>query len=79
MLSLGPGSSPTRPGFNRTPPLANPIGGPVFIAGAERGDTVVVTIDEITVDDYSWVAVGPKRGPLGESTRWPECSSDYSR
>jgi amidase len=67
-----------RPGFDRTPPTANPIGGPVFLEGAERGDTVVVTLEEIVVDDYSWVAIGPRRGPLGESTRWPELSADYT-
>ena len=67
-----------RPGFDRSPPLANPIGGPVWLEGAERGDTLVVTIDEILVDDYSWIAIGPRRGPLGESTRWPELSSDYT-
>lgn len=67
-----------RPGFDRSPPLANPIGGPVWLEGAARGDTLVVTIEEIVVDDYSWTAVGPKRGPLGESTRWPELSSDYT-
>src|SRR5437868_708733 len=67
-----------RPGFNRTPPLANPIGGPVWLQGAEPGDTLVVTIEEILVDDYSWVAIGPRRGPLGESTRWPELSGDYT-
>jgi acetamidase/formamidase len=33
-----------RPGFDRVPPLANPIGGPVWLEGAERGDTLVVTI-----------------------------------
>ena len=27
-----------RPGFDRMPPLANPIAGPVFVEGAERGD-----------------------------------------
>ena len=67
-----------RPGFDRSPALANPIGGPVYVAGAERGDTLVVSIEEITVDDYSWTAVGPRRGPLGESTRWPELSSEYT-
>jgi acetamidase/formamidase len=67
-----------RPGFDRTPPLANPIGGPIFVAGAERGDVLAITIEQIVVDDYSWVAVGPRRGPLGESTRWPELSSDYT-
>jgi acetamidase/formamidase len=67
-----------RPGFDRFPPLVNPIGGPVWLEGAERGDTLVVTVEEILVDDYSWIAVGPRRGPLGESTRWPELSSDYT-
>jgi acetamidase/formamidase len=67
-----------RPGFDRSPPQANPIGGPVYLTGAERGDTLVVTIEDIVVDEYSWIAIGPKRGPLGESTRWPELSADYT-
>jgi amidase len=67
-----------RPGFDRVPPHANPIGGPVYVEGAERGDTLVVSIEDILVDDYSWCAVGPRRGPLGESTRWPELSGDYT-
>ncbi len=37
-----------------------------------------VVIEEIVVDDYSWIAIGPRRGPLGESTRWPELSADYT-
>jgi acetamidase/formamidase len=67
-----------RPGFDRSPPLANPIAGPIFVEGAERGDTLVVHIEEILVGETSWIAVGPRRGPLGESTRWPELSSDYT-
>src|SRR5262249_54782928 len=67
-----------RPGFDRIPPLANPIAGPVFVEGAARGDTLVVTIEEIEVADYSWIAIGPRRGPLGESTRWPELSGEYT-
>ena len=67
-----------RPGFDRIPPLANPIGGPVYLEGAQRGDVLVVSIEDIVVDSYSWIAVGPRRGPLGDSTRWPELSSDYT-
>src|SRR6266446_6746451 len=67
-----------RPGFNRDPPLVNPIAGPIFVEGAERGDALVLTIEDILVRDYSWIAIGPKRGPLGESTRWPELSGDYT-
>jgi acetamidase/formamidase len=67
-----------RPGFDRSPPLANPIGGPVYVDGADRGDVLAVRLDDILVDDYSWVAIGPRRGPLGESTRWPELSAEYT-
>ncbi len=67
-----------RPGFDRTPPMANPIAGPVFVEGVERGDVLVVELESITVADYSWTAIGPRRGPLGESTRWPELSTDYT-
>ena len=67
-----------RPGFDRVPPQANPIAGPIWVEGARRGDTLVVVVEEIVVDDYSWIAIGPRRGPLGESTRWPELSSDYT-
>src|SRR6516162_5556698 len=67
-----------RPGFDRSPPQANPIAGPVYLEGAERGDTLVVTLEDITVADYSWIAVGPRRGPLGESSRWPELSGEYT-
>jgi amidase len=67
-----------RPGFDRHPPLANPIGGPVYLEGADQGDTLIVTIEEIVVGDYSWIAVGPRRGPLGESARWPELSGEYT-
>lgn len=67
-----------RPGFDRMPPMANPIAGPVFVEGVERGDVLVACIDEIEVAEYSWCAIGPKRGPLGQSTRWPELSGEYT-
>lgn len=67
-----------RPGFDHHPRLSNPVAGPIFLEGADPGDTLVVDIQEILVADYSWTAIGPHRGPLGESTRWPELSSKYS-
>jgi amidase len=67
-----------RPGFDSSPAMVNPIGGPVFVEEAKRGDALAVTIEDIVVGDYSWVAIGPRRGPLGESTRWPELSGDYT-
>src|SRR5215475_10768202 len=35
-----------RPGFDRVPPLANPIGGPIYVEGAKKGDVLVVSIEE---------------------------------
>ncbi|VTS01942.1 acetamidase/formamidase family protein [Tuwongella immobilis] len=67
-----------RPGFDRNPPLVNPIGGPVYVRGANRGDTLVAVIESITVEGYSWIAVGPRRGPLGDSAKYPELSQQYT-
>ena len=67
-----------RPGFDRYPPMANPIGGPVFVETVNRGDVLVIVIEDILVGNQSWTAVGPKRGPFGESSRWPELSSEHT-
>jgi amidase len=67
-----------RPGFDRSPPQANPIAGPIFVDGVDRGDTLIVILEDIVVADQSWIAIGPRRGPLGESTRYPELSNDYT-
>src|SRR5204862_5864407 len=45
-----------RPGFHRTPPLANPIAGPIDIDGVDKGDVLIVVLEEIVVDDCSWIA-----------------------
>src|SRR5262249_162105 len=66
-----------RPGFDKVPPLANPIAGPIFLEGAERGNVLVVSLEAITVDSYSWIAIGPRRGPAGDLTRWPDLSGAY--
>jgi hypothetical protein len=44
----------------------------------EREDTLVIKVEDILVDDYSWTAIVPGRGPPGEWTRWSELSSDYT-
>ena len=66
-----------RPGYECTPPLFNPVAGPIWLQDADPGDTLVVVIEDILVDETSWIAIGPDRGPLGASTRWPELSSVY--
>src|SRR3954447_23007986 len=36
-----------RPGFARSPPLVNPIAGPVYVEGADRGDSLAITLESI--------------------------------
>src|SRR3954470_10483161 len=67
-----------RPGFDRSPPPANPIAGPIFVTCAQRGDVLAITIDDLQAGDFSLIASGPRRGRLGESPRWPELSGDYT-
>ena len=52
------------------PPKGNPIGGPVYVEGAERGDLLEVTIERITVDDQGFTNFRPGAGPLGDSYTW---------
>jgi acetamidase/formamidase len=63
-----------RPGFDCTPPQANPIAGPVCFEGARRDDTLIVEIDSIEVGKTSWSAVGP----LGRVSRYPSISGEYT-
>ena len=58
---------PTR---NFDPPKGNPIGGPVYVEGAERGDLLAVTIEKIVVDDQGFTNFRPGVGPLGDSYKW---------
>ncbi len=44
----------------------NPVTGPIAIAGAEPGDTLIVDILDIAVDDWGWTANIPGFGLLTE-------------
>ena len=65
---------PTRKFF---PPKGNPMGGPVYIEGAERGDVLEVTIESIEVDDQGFTAFRPRQGPLGDSFDWQELRGPF--
>ena len=58
---------PTRKFF---PPKSNPIGGPIYVEGANRGDLLEVTIEQIVVDAQGFTNMRPGAGPLGDSRRW---------
>ncbi len=52
------------------PPKSNPIGGPVFIEGVEKGDLLEVTIERIVVDSQGFTNFRPGVGPLSDSSNW---------
>ena len=60
------------------PPLANPIAGPICVEGAERGDVLVVAIEEIVVDDYSWIAIGRGAGRWASRRAGRSFRADYT-
>ena len=44
----------------------NPISGPVFVKGANRGDVLAVEILELDADDWGWTAIIPGFGLLAD-------------
>ncbi len=62
---------PYSPRRLHTPPLGNPMGGPVHVEGAEPGDLLEVTIERIEVDSQGFTNWGPGRTPIGNDHRWP--------
>jgi amidase len=55
-----------------TPTKSNPVTGPVYVQGAEPGDTVVVEIEKIDLDAQCVTYWRPGHEPLGSSTKWRE-------
>ena len=49
----------------------NPITGPIYVEGAEPGDTLVVEIVDVTVEDQGHIALVPNVGVLRNHTRTP--------
>ena len=67
------------PSAKSEPGKGNPVGGPVFVKGAEPGDLLEVTIEKIIVEEQGWTHPGPKGGPLGDSYEWPALHEPYVR
>ncbi|WP_052327274.1 acetamidase/formamidase family protein [Nosocomiicoccus massiliensis] len=44
----------------------NPATGPIFVNGAEKGDTLKVTIEKINIDTQGVLLTGPEIGMLGD-------------
>jgi acetamidase/formamidase len=65
---------PTR---NSEPAKSNPIGGPVFVEGAEKGDLLEITIEQIVVDSQGFTNMRPEVGPLSDSLKWKSLRGPY--
>ena len=70
---------PKMPNARATPGKGNPVGGPVFVEGAEAGDLLEVSIEKIIVEEQGWTNPGPRGGPLGGSYDWPGLHEPYVR
>jgi acetamidase/formamidase len=60
-----------------TPPLFNPVVGPIYVEGCEPGDVLAVHIDWIDPWRYGFSGILPGIGPLTDSLRWRECAEPY--
>ncbi|MBI4603865.1 MAG: acetamidase/formamidase family protein [Planctomycetes bacterium] len=67
-----------RPELLHSPPLVNPVAGPIFVEDARPGDLLAVKVEGIEVppDGFTWLR--PGLGPLGDSKRWLGGTGPYT-
>ncbi|MHB1346793.1 MAG: acetamidase/formamidase family protein [Candidatus Humimicrobiaceae bacterium] len=66
--------------FSKAVPVKNnPLTGPVFIKGAQKGDLIEVTIEKIVPNDYGISNIIPDSGLLQNSLKWPELSVPFTQ
>ena len=59
------------------PAKSNPMGGPVYVDGAQRGDLLEITIERIEVDHQGFTAFRPGTGPLSDSNKWSAVNGPF--
>jgi acetamidase/formamidase len=73
------GQSPLdRPHVKSWPPLANPLAGPIFVEGTNKGDLLGVRIERIVVDSQRSVTFTSLRGPARDSWKWREADTPWT-
>ena len=60
--------------FEYTPILLNPVTGPIYIEGVERGDVVLIHILDVRPADHGWTAKIEGLGQLTYDARFPKVS-----
>ncbi len=61
-----------------SPPELNPVAGPIYVEGAQKGDLLTVTIEKIVVDEQGVTCFVPGVGPLHDSKKWSECNGPFT-
>lgn len=57
----------------------NPVSGPIFINGAEKGDLIILRIKKIIPSETGYTYLRPGLGNLSESSKWPELRENYTK
>jgi len=60
------------------PPRVNPVAGPIFVEGVEKGDILVVKVEKIIPDVQGATALLLGAGPLFDSVKWQSCNGPYT-
>lgn len=68
-----------RPTHICNPPLLNPVAGPIYVEGAEKGDIVVVSIERIVPDSQGYTILQPGDGLLGDSLKYRKTTDFHTK
>jgi amidase len=60
-----------------SPPMLNPVVGPIYVEGAERGDVLAIHIETIEPWRWGYVGILPGNGALRDSHRWADCRDTH--
>lgn len=65
--------------FSVEPAVTNPVAGPIYVNGAEKGDVLGVKIHDIVPAEQGFTSIVPGVGPLKDSFRWDELRGPFTR
>jgi len=74
----GPFSEDDLPALKSNPLKANPVGGPIYIEGAEAGDLLAIHIWDIIPKEKGWTGTVSGLGVLKDKVGWEECHGNYA-
>jgi len=65
--------------YSVQPNKGNPVAGPIYVEGAEKGDVLVVNIHDIKPREQGASVIIPGFGALKDSYEWAECRGPFSK